>query len=191
MSAEHPAYALVGRIARAHGIRGELLVEPVTDQPGAFFAPGCRVYAGDGEGDPLAAPAVPGAVGDPSAPPMTLTITGARPHQGALLLTVDLVRDRTVAEQWRGRTLLVPINEIHEPVDGEVFLHELVGMTAVDEAHAPLGTVSAWYEVPQGILLGLTHDGRETLVPFVDDIVIALDRGTRVMTLRLPEGLGA
>ncbi len=191
MSAPSAAYALVGRIRKAHGIRGELVVEPMTDQPEAFFAPGSRVFAGDPSGEPLAAPPLPGARRDPQAPPMTLTITAVRTHQSALLITVDLVRDRTEAELWRGRTLLVPVEELIEPEAGEVFLHELPGFAAFDEAGASLGEVTDWYEVPQGILLGVTHEGRELLVPFVDEMVVTLDRPGRRVVLRLPEGLGA
>ncbi len=191
MSAERAAYALVGRVRKAHGIRGELVVEPMTDRPGAYFAPGLGLFAGDAGGDPLRLPGAPGAPRDPEASPMRLTVTAVRTHQEAYLLTLDAVADRTTAELWRGRTLLVPVDEMSKPEAGELFLHELAGMSASDEAGASLGEITAWYEVPQGILLGLTREGKETLVPFVDDIVRHLDREARTMVLRLPEGLGA
>lgn len=190
MSADRAAYALVGRVRKAHGIRGELVVEPMTDRPGAYFAPGSRLFAGDAGGDPMPLPGAAGAPSDPGAPPMVLKVRAVRTHQEAYLLTLDAVPDRTAAELWRGRTLLVPVDEMSEPEEGEVFLHELAGMTARDEAGVALGEITAWYEVPQGILLGLTREGKETLVPFVDDIVLALDREARTMVLRLPEGLG-
>ena len=44
-------YYLVGRVRRAHGIRGELVVEALTDAPDAVFAPGRRVFVGTAEGD--------------------------------------------------------------------------------------------------------------------------------------------
>lgn len=191
MSAPSAAYALVGRIAKAHGIRGELVVKPVTDRPEAYFAPGCRLFAGDVNGDPLSAPPAPGLRRSSDAPPMTLTVTAARNHQQTILVTLDAVPDRTTAEQWRGRTLLVPVEELTEPEDGEVFLHELAGMAAFDEHGASLGLVTAWYEVPQGILLGVMREDGELLVPFVDDIVLELDRAGRRLVLRLPDGLGA
>lgn len=191
MSAPSAAYALVGRIAKAHGIRGEVVVKPMTDRPGAIFAPGCRVFAGDTAGNPFAAPASPLTPRSPDAPPIELTIMAVRPHQDALLVTFDLVGDRTAAELWRGRTLLVPADEMGAPGDGELFLHEIAGMRAEDEAGAALGDITDWYEVPQGILLALSHDGRETLVPFVDAIVRSIDREGRKMVLRLPDGLGA
>ncbi|MBI3789436.1 MAG: ribosome maturation factor RimM [Gemmatimonadetes bacterium] len=181
MSAPSAAYALVGRIAKAHGIRGEVAVHAVTDRPEAFFASGRVLFAGDARGNPLAS----------KAGPATLTITAVRAHQDALLVTFDAIPDRTAAEQWRGRTLLVSADELGEPDAVEVYLHELAGMHAEDERGNPLGEVTDWYEVPQGILLGLVKDGHETLVPFVDEIVRDIDREARRLVLRLPDGLGA
>ncbi|MGH7671150.1 MAG: hypothetical protein ACRENQ_16830, partial [Gemmatimonadaceae bacterium] len=46
-----PEFLIVGRVRKAHGIRGELVVEPITDAPDAIFAPGRRVFAGTPSGD--------------------------------------------------------------------------------------------------------------------------------------------
>ena len=48
-------FFIVGRVRRAHGIRGELAVEVITDAPDAIFAPGRRVFAGTVDGDPARA----------------------------------------------------------------------------------------------------------------------------------------
>ena len=47
-----PELIIVGRVRKAHGIRGELVVEPITDEPDAVFASGRRVIAGTATGDP-------------------------------------------------------------------------------------------------------------------------------------------
>ena len=46
-----PAFIIVGRVRKAHGIRGEVVVEPITDAPDAVFASGRRVFAGTAGGD--------------------------------------------------------------------------------------------------------------------------------------------
>ena len=61
--------AIIGRIRKAQGIKGELLVEPITDTPDALFAAGCRVFVGD-------------SFGNAPENPDTLTITEAKPHWG-------------------------------------------------------------------------------------------------------------
>jgi 16S rRNA processing protein RimM len=151
MTTSPAGYAIVGRIRKAHGIRGEVVVEPITDAPDAIFASGHRVFAGTATGDiSLSSPAE-------GAPPVprALDVIGARAHQGGLLVQFDAIHDRTEAELWRGRYLLVPADELEAPAEGEVFLHELPGMTAVLEAGNTLGEVTAWYELPQGILLAV------------------------------------
>ncbi|HEX4470148.1 MAG TPA: hypothetical protein VH080_11465, partial [Gemmatimonadaceae bacterium] len=48
---DHEEFIIVGRVRKAHGIRGELVVEPITDAPDMIFAPGRRVLAGTARGD--------------------------------------------------------------------------------------------------------------------------------------------
>ena len=125
-------FAAVGRVRRAHGLRGELVVEAMTDEPGAFLAPGCRVFVGDAEGAPLRTP--------DGAPRLT-HVTACRPFQDAWLLRVDGCDDRTEGDRWRDRHLLVPMDELPEPAEGEAYLHELVGVPVVDPAGAAIGAV--------------------------------------------------
>ena len=47
-----PAFVIVGRVRKAHGVRGELVVEPISDEPDAIFASGRRFSVGDAEGRP-------------------------------------------------------------------------------------------------------------------------------------------
>lgn len=180
-------WAVVGRVRRAHGIRGELLVEPFTDAPDAVFASGRRVFAGTPDGEPAAAG------GRSATDPDELVIRGVRTFRGGVLLTFDEVPDRTTAERWNDRTLLLPLAELEPPAAGEVFLHELPGMRVRLEDGASLGEIRRFYELPQGILLEVALEGaepkREVMVPFVEDVVIGIDGAARAITVRLPEGL--
>lgn len=188
-------WAVVGRVRRAHGIRGELLVEPFTDAPDAIFVSGRRVFAGTPDGGPAAR------TGRMANAPDELVIREVRPFKGGVLLTFDEVPDRTEAERWNDRTLLLPLSELDPPEKGEIFLHELPGMRVVLEDGASLGTILRFYELPQGVVLDVALDGlvdglvdgaaprREVLVPFVDDVVLGIDEGARVITVRLPDGL--
>ena len=202
MTTSSAGYAIVGRIRKAHGIHGECVVEPLTDAPDVLFASGRRVFAGTAAGDLAvddvagrsAVPGLPPSPDEPTRPsaPVTaqsLSISGARAHQGGLLVTFSEIADRNTAEQWRGRYLLVPIDEIAQPAEGEVFLHELPGMTATFEDGSSAGVIETYYELPHGILLGVMHEGKEVLVPFAGHVVTGVDRVNRRVTLRPPEGL--
>jgi 16S rRNA processing protein RimM len=184
MSAEN--YAVVGRIRRAHGIRGELVVEPLTDEPDAFFASGRRVFAGTRLGEPATRS------GRPSPEPDALEIRSVRDFKGGVLITIDAVSDRTEAERWNERTLLLPLDELGEPAEGEVFLHDLPGMKVVLEDGSSLGAVARHYELPQGIVLEVIAEdesGREVLLPFSDDVILSIDSDARTIQVRVPDGL--
>lgn len=178
----HPDCASVGRVRRPHGVRGELVVESLTDEPDAIFAPGSRVFQGTPDGTLWLDPR--------SRAPRALTVTSLRPFKEGWLVSLDAVPDRTEAEKWIGRHLLVPVDELSEPEEGEVFAHELVGMQLVDaDAGTPIGEVVEFYEVPQGLLLEFRTASGLASVPFLDEFVDEVDREARTIRVRLPNGL--
>jgi 16S rRNA processing protein RimM len=178
-------YASVGKVRRPHGVRGELVVEALTDEPDAILAPGRRVFQGTHAGELFTDPRTQA--------PRELTITGLRPFKEGWLVTFDAVTDRTEAERWNGRHLLVPVDELSEPDEGEVFAHELVGMRLVDAVtDADIGEVTEFYELPQGLLLEFrlaSAPGVTAQLPFVDEFVDEVDRESRRIRVRLPDGL--
>jgi 16S rRNA processing protein RimM len=150
---------VVGRIGRAHGVRGQVSVEVRTDEPQRRFAPGQLPRLSRPHGGRSA-----------------LEVTEARPHAGRLLVTFAEVGDRTVAESLRGTLLSVEVDPGELPDDPEEFYdHQLVGLPVVDLAGAPLGTVTAVVHLPGQDLLTVTRQTgngrREVLVPFVQAIV--------------------
>ncbi len=177
-----PDCAAVGRIRRPHGVRGELALEALTDEPGAILAPGRRVFQGTHEGALWLDPR--------SQQPRALEVKSLRPVNGGWLIAFTDITDRTEAEKWNGRHLMVPVEELSEPEDGEVFAHELVGMQLVDaESGAPIGEVIEFYELPQGLLLEFRGPKGVASLPFVDEFVDDVDREARRIRVRLPDGL--
>jgi 16S rRNA processing protein RimM len=134
---------VVGRIGRAHGLRGEMAVTFSTNRE-ERSARGAVLYAGDRE----------------------LVITASRPHQGRMLVRFAGVDDRTSAEALLGATLTAaPLAaDIGELTDGEFWVHELVGSRVVDRAGVARGSVIAVEANPAHDLLVL--DGG-ALVPMV------------------------
>jgi 16S rRNA processing protein RimM len=176
-----PRFTVVGRIRRAHGIRGELAVELMTGAPDAVFAPGSRVFAGTTDGAVWRAPET-GAT-------RTLTIESVRPFQAGRLVKFEGIDDRTGAESWRGRHLLAPAADLEPPAQGEVYLHELAGMRVLDASGAELGSVRGWYKVPQGYVLEIETPRGMADVPFNEHFVRGVDRVERALAVELPEGL--
>ncbi len=181
--------ALVGLVRRAHGIRGELAVETFSDAPAEVFSAGRRVYVGTPEGRVLPAdPKRPVAQGGA---PLTLTVERASPFKGGLIVRFAEVPDRTAAERWRERALLLPYAELPPPGDDEVYLHELVGMRVVHRDGTPAGEVVDLLELPQGLALDVRLEGtaRTALVPYRPEMVVGVDVPARTVTVDVPEGL--
>ncbi len=173
--------AVVGRVRRAHGIKGELVVALETDAPDAIFAPGARLFVGTPAGDVAPDPQT-GATRE-------LAVESTRDFQDGLLVRFSGIADRTAAERWRGATLLVPIDELEPPADGELWVHELPGMRAVGPTGDPIGEVRGSYDLPQGLVLEILTPRGPRDVPFNDAFVVGFDREARVITLDVPEGL--
>lgn len=145
--------AIVGLVRKAQGIRGEILVEALTDTPDAVFASGRRLFAGNARGE--AAP-----------DRQELGVTDSRPFKGGWLLTVEGIADRNEAEKWRGRYLLAPFTELAPPGDDQVYLHDLIGMSVSSPARGKVGLVKAFYEMPQGIMLEVATESGDVLIPY-------------------------
>ncbi|MDQ6635958.1 MAG: ribosome maturation factor RimM [Gemmatimonadota bacterium] len=175
-----PEFIIVGRVRKAHGIRGEVVVEVITDEPDAVFASGRRVFAGT-------------ATGELSGNRLELHIRSARPFNEGLLVGFAEVPDRNAAETWRGRYLLLPTDELPAPDEGEVYVHDLVGMRVELSDGQPVGTVEEIYELPQGLALDVRRAAprdAETLMLLYDEhTVSSVDKTERVIVVTPPEGL--
>jgi 16S rRNA processing protein RimM len=172
-----PELMIVGRLRRAHGIRGELAVEPLTDTPAAVFAAGRVVSVGTAEGDP-----------DPTG--RVLTVQRVREQgNGSLLVVFEGIADRGDAELLRGRFLLAPANELEPPAEGEVYIHELPGMRVLLPGGEALGVVSDVFELPQGLALEVSRDRESVVLPFQEEFIESVDRAARTIVATPPEGL--
>jgi 16S rRNA processing protein RimM len=166
----------VGRIRRAHGIRGELVVELMTDEPDAIFAAGRRVFAGD-------------RVGDVAKDRQELRVLRASPFKGGLIIAFEGIPDKTAADAWRDRYLLVPESEVEPPSPDELFIHDLVGMRVIRGEEA-VGDVVEIFELPQGLVMDVRRaNGTTVLLPFDDHTVTHVDSDARVITVDPVDGL--
>jgi len=164
---------VVGRIAKAHGIRGELAVDVRTDSPDERFKIGAAVTTKLRDGSKR-----------------ELTIAAAREHSGRLLVRFEEVLTRDVAETLRGALLLADTATLPPTDDPDEFYdHELAGLRAELADGTVVGKVVEIVHSPAGELLELDVDGREVLVPFVRAIVPTVDVAGGRVVLDPPEGL--
>jgi 16S rRNA processing protein RimM len=159
--AEVDDFVVVGRIGRAHGLKGEVSVEPRTDEPERRFADGAVLGAGE----------------------RTMTVLGTRTHQGRLLVRFEEIADRTAAEAARGTELTCVIDPTEVPGDPEEFYdHQLVGLRVETVAGERVGELLRIEHGAAQDLLIIGTPEREVLFPFVTALVPEVDvRGGRLV----------
>ena len=152
-------------------------MEAITDAPADVFSAGRRLFAGTTNGDP---------------PPdgQTLTIAQARPLQGGVYIVhFEGFPDRTHAERWRDRYLLLPREELRPPGEAEVYYHELVGMRVALSSGEDVGDVVQFFELPQGLALEVAWRHTTVILPFREEFVDQIDPRGRRIVMTLPDGL--
>ena len=170
---------VVGRIGKAHGIKGEVSVELRTDEPDRRFA----------DGTVLATEAPGGRAQHGPDRPVSLTVRATRWHQSRLLVTFAEIKDRNHAEAARGLLLVATVDATELPEDPDEFYdHQLVGLEVVTTDGRPVGElVEVLHSSAQELLSIRAEDGREILVPFVSQLVPTVDvPGGRVVVKDRP-----
>jgi len=173
-----PEYAIVGLIRKAQGIRGEVIVEPLTDKPDVIFASGSRVFAGTSQGD-LATPRDLRGAGEIP----TLTVAGSKPFKKGLIVQFEELQDRDSAELWRGRYLLAPFSELPPLEADQVYLHDLIGMKVVNSTGDDIGAVTTFYELPQGIMLDVDTAHGSVVIPYRPEVIVKTDIEARTIVI--------
>lgn len=161
---------VAGRVARVHGLRGEVLVEVRTDDPDERFAVGAVLATEPPERGPL-------------------TVESRRWHQGRLLVRFVGVPDRNAAETLPGVRLVVEV-ESSDGLEDEFYDHELEGLRVVDGDGDQVGTIAAvLHHTGQELLVVRRPTGEDVLVPFVAAIVTTVDLAVGQVVLDAPRGL--
>ena len=164
----------VGRVVKAHGVTGELVVDVRTDDPDLRFAPGSVLRAKGSDRRER-----------------TYTVDTVRPHGSRLLLRLEGVADRNAADALRGSVFLIDSADL-PPIDEEdtYYDHQLEGLRVRTTAGLEIGTVTEVLHTGAGELLAVKRDdGPELLVPFVSAIVMSVSLEDGVVDIDPPDGL--
>lgn len=168
MPLENPVQLAV--IGAAHGIKGEVRVKALTEDPMALAAYG-PLYTSTGR---------------------SLTIADLRPGKGVLIVRFEGVADRNAAEALNGEALFIDRSALPAELEDEEFYHaDLIGLAVVDEAGEGAGRIVAVHDFGAGDLLEIRPpSGQTVLIPFTRDAVPNIDlNGGRVHINRRAAGL--
>ncbi|MDZ4266882.1 MAG: ribosome maturation factor RimM [Mycobacterium sp.] len=166
---------VVGRVAKAHGVTGEVVVDVRTDDPDARFARGKtlrgRASRGGSERE--------------------YTIESVREHTGRLLVRLAGVVGRDAADALRGTLFVVDSDDLPPITEPDEFYdHQLEGLRVRTVTGDDVGTVAEVLHTAAGELLSVTSaEGLEILVPFVSVIVTTVSLADGVVEIDPPDGL--
>jgi 16S rRNA processing protein RimM len=166
---------VVGRVAKAHGIAGEVAVDIRTDDPAARFTAGKTL-----RGKPSR-----GGVERP------FVVESVREHGGRLLIRLSGVEDRSAADALRGTLFLVDVADL-PPIEDpdEYYDHQLEGLTVRTVSGVEVGVVTEVLHTAAGELLAIKREsGAEVLVPFVGAIVTSVSLTDGTVQIDPPDGL--
>jgi 16S rRNA processing protein RimM len=169
-----PETVAVGRVLRPHGVRGEVVVEVLSDVPGRFQK-GSRLL-GVREG------------ASPVVLPVILTVATSRAHKTGAVVRFEGFENPDQAAALRGLDLEVPRAEVPQAPRGTYYQYELLGCLCRNEGEE-LGRVVEVLEDGGGTMLIVAGEGRRVPVPFVKEFLRRVDVAAGEIDLALPPGL--
>ena len=155
----------IGRVLKAHGVKGALRVELLTDFPDRF-APGREMVVGG----------------------RRLRVARSEELQGSVLVTFEGISDRTAAEPLAGAYVTVPLAEARALPADHYYHFQLVGLTVFDTRQArQLGRVAEVLSYAANDVLRVTDGDREVLIPMIRSVVRSIAPAEGMITVDLPE----
>jgi len=158
----------LGRIVRAHALRGEVLIKPYST-PSPTLAQSENLYL-------------------PGPKPYELIIERRRETPNGFLIKFKGIDDRDAAEKLRGQEIVCHPNQLPELEDDEFYSYQLIGLK-VCTSEKEIGTIKEVMSTRGQDLLVVEGDGKEFLIPAVPDILVEVDLLDGVVTIDPPEGL--
>lgn len=157
---------VVGKVTKAHGLRGEVVVLVFSDNP-ERFEPGSSMFLEDGR---------------------EFRVRASRPNGGRLLVAFEGVGDRSAAEALRGLSLVVPRSFLPELPEGEFWPHQLEGCVVVTESGRTIGAITdVVANRANDLWVTVDDSGTETMVPAIREVIVDVDvNAGRVLVRDIP-----
>lgn len=164
-----PAFLVIGKLRRPHGVHGEIAMEVMTGFPERICA-GKTVFVGDEL--------------------QSLIIRSARPHKSYLLVGFEDINDRDEVGYLRNQMVYVQRDDRPPLLEGEFYHHEILGLSVIDEEGEYLGRITQIIETGANDVCEVcSQDGKKFLIPVIDSVVLDIDLEKSEMKVHLLPGL--
>jgi 16S rRNA processing protein RimM len=164
-----PVYLAVGFLRRAHGLRGEIIMDLHTDFPERLQS-GRKLWVGEDH--------------------RPAELAGARPHAKGMLVKFKGVESPEEAKMLRNQWVYVRAADVPRLPEGKLYQHELYGFDVVDEHGEPLGQLVEILETgANDVYVVRKEDGTEILLPAIPSVILEINAPRRLMRVHVLEGL--
>ena len=161
----------VGVITTTHGIKGEVKVYPTTDDANRFLDLK-KIYLDTGK------------------ELLPLEIEGVKFFKQLVILKFKGIDNINDIEKYKNKDLLIDRADAVELAEGEFFIPDLIGLSVVTEDGAAFGTLKDVMETgANDVFIVETLEGKEVLLPYIDDCVKKIDLAEKTVTVHLMKGL--
>ncbi|WP_128894265.1 ribosome maturation factor RimM [Longirhabdus pacifica] len=164
----------VGKIVNTHGVRGDVKVIAKTDFPEERFAKGAKLWLHH----------------DALDTPLEVTISSTRVHKHMYILHLEQFNNINDVEKYKGGMLKVTSDQLLELDEDEYYFHQIVGCEVLTDEGELLGVVKEILTPgANDVWVVKREQGKDLLVPYIDDVVLDVDMDQKKITVSLLEGL--
>lgn len=162
----------IGKIVNTHGLKGECKIYSSTDFDEERFAVGNQIHVKYNKEDLL------------------LKIATFRKHKGMVLISFEGLQDINCIEKYKGSSIYVNEDELHDLEENEVYFYQLVGCLVKDEEGNELGEITEILETAAHDIIRVKQEGRkDLLIPYVERFIVEEDVEKKVIIVSLIEGM--
>jgi 16S rRNA processing protein RimM len=163
-------YLAIGKVIRAHGLRGEVSVAILTEFPERFQTTEWVYLGNQYEAAPY-------------------RLESHRWHKKNVLLTLAGITNRTQAEALKGQFVQVPLEEAVPLPEGAYYFHQLIGLETITTTGQRLGVITDILETGANDVYVVESNGQEMLLPAIADVIKAVDLEKGQMIVEVIDGL--
>lgn len=163
----------IGRIVAAHGVKGEVTVFPLTDDPKRFSVLNDCFLISETDKKRIA-----------------IKATGARYSNAKVILKFENIEDRDQANALKGKIIEVTRENAVKLEPGSYFICDLIGCVVVDEETGELGVLNDVLQTGASDIYVVKRNGaKDLLIPAIKEVVKSVDIDNMVINVKLLEGL--
>lgn len=166
-----PDYVVIGRIDKARGLKGEIKVRPLTDQPERFHALDSLL------------------IEFPDGKMSSFDLERVSVQNNGVYLKLSGVENRNDAELLRGAYLNITSKELIPLEGNEFYFFEVLGFQVLLESGEKLGEIKEVMDLPAHPVLRVCSEEREYLIPVIPDVINRLERDRKTIVITPLDGL--